>query len=157
MKQKNPTWRRIWTELQCAVITLLTDTPWRMFLQVITLCGWPHNQHSVIYPSYKSTNRNPVSRICLWFNWPKLSWWFSSHDCFIVFVKHQAWNAGERRQTVHLDFNATTSAHSRRLNKHIFIFSPFRQQQRLIVVWLNCHKTVQARRTILSYTPMCVF
>lgn len=44
------------------------DTPWRMFSQVITLCGQPHNQHSVIHLSYTSAERNPVSRMSLWFN-----------------------------------------------------------------------------------------
>lgn len=59
---------RIWAGLQCAVNTLLMDTPWTTFLQVITLCGWPHDRHSVIYPSYERTDRNPFSRMCLWFN-----------------------------------------------------------------------------------------
>ena len=63
-KKNAQIWSRMWAGLQCAVNTLHIDAPWRMFSQVITLCGRPHSQHSVIYPS----DRNPVSRMCLWFN-----------------------------------------------------------------------------------------
>lgn len=59
---KNLTWTRIWSGLQCAVNTLVLTTPRRIYLIS------NNTLHSVIYPSYKSTDRNPASRMCLWFN-----------------------------------------------------------------------------------------
>lgn len=110
-------------ELDYSVLvnTLVMDTPWRMFLQVITLCGRPHNRRSVIYPSY--TERSPVSRMSLWFNRLKRadglvfffffttatkSWWHITQE-----------SEDKDEQTVHLDFKAATFMQIRRLNTNL--------------------------------------
>lgn len=70
-------------------------------------------------------------------------------------MKHRSGIAGGGQQTAHLDFNATTSTHSGRLNMHTFIFSSFKQQQWMIVLSLNCRETIQARRIV--HTHPCVY
>lgn len=92
-----------------------------------------------------STDRNQVSQMCLWFNQLK------QEDCYIILVKHPSWIAGERGQTVHLDFNATTSAQT-------FIFSSFKQHQWPIVSPLKCHGTTKAKCTIMNiHTHVCIW
>lgn len=55
----------VWMQKQSDLGICFYRSPRRMFSQVITLCGWAHNQHSVIYPS----DRERVSWMCLWCNW----------------------------------------------------------------------------------------
>lgn len=119
------TWSRMWAGLQCAVNTLHIDAPWRMFSQVITLCARPRSQHSVIYPSYESADRNPVSRMCLWFNQLR-----QADDLVFMTATKSRWNItrelrerDDRRCRPQPDFSATASTHRRRLNMCTFIFS----------------------------------
>lgn len=84
------------------VNTLVMDTPWRMFLQAITLCGRPHNRCRVIYPSYTRTERSPVSWMSLWFNWLKRAdglvfFFFLLNECYNILVTHYSGVAGQRR------------------------------------------------------------
>lgn len=134
------------------------DTPWRMFLQVIRLCGRPHNQRSVTYPSYKSTQTGTQSAQCVFglTNWNKQMIKFSRllhnpGETPLMNRRRKTTDSAPRLQCYNID------THQEIKYAHLHFKFIQKQQQQLIVVSLNCHQSTQARRTVsYIHTHVCI-
>lgn len=99
------------------------DTPWRMFSEVLTLCGRPHRQHSVICPSLSAQTGSHSAESVF-----GLADWNETMISFSQLLHNRGWKLGhdELQEKDNGQRTSTTRTHSRRLNMHTFNFSAFK-------------------------------
>lgn len=134
------------------------DTPWRMFSQVIRLCGRPHIQRSVTSPSYKSTQTGTQSaqRVFGLTNWNKQMIYFSRllhnlGETSLMDRGKKTTDSAPRLQCYNID--------TRQEIKYAHLHFKFiqKQNQQLIVVSLNCHQSTPSKAYHIVHTHPCVY